>query len=75
MFVKDNARKLDDAIDPAGGAQFEYFGIRTVYDRYLLRHPAGRLVLETPQYFMMRVACGLSRSAAEAIGFSLYFAR
>jgi hypothetical protein len=43
VFVKDNARKLDDAIDPAGDAQFEYFGIRTVYDRYLLRHPAGRL--------------------------------
>ena len=68
-FVKDNARKLDDAIDPDGDLQFEYFGIRTVYDRYLLRHPSARLVLETPQYFMMRVACGLSRTPAEAIGF------
>jgi hypothetical protein len=37
--------------------------------RYLLRHPTGRLVIETPQYFMLRVACGLSRTAAEAIGF------
>ena len=43
--------------------QFEYFGLRTVYDRYLLRHPATRLVLETPQYFLLRVACGLSRDA------------
>jgi ribonucleoside-diphosphate reductase alpha chain len=68
-FVKDNARKLDDAIDPAGDQGFEYFGLRTVYDRYLLRHPSGRLVIETPQYFMLRVACGLSRSPAEAIGF------
>lgn len=34
-----------------------------------MRHPAGRLVIETPQYFMLRVACGLSRMAAEAIGF------
>jgi ribonucleoside-diphosphate reductase alpha chain len=68
-FVKDNARKLDDAIDPAGDQEFEYFGIKTVYDRYLLRHPSSRLVIETPQYFLLRVACGLSRSAAEAAGF------
>jgi ribonucleoside-diphosphate reductase alpha chain len=72
-FVKDNARKLDDAVAQAvaRGAdwEFEYFGIKTVYDRYLLRHPATRLVVETPQYFLLRVACGLSRTPAEAIGF------
>jgi ribonucleoside-diphosphate reductase alpha chain len=68
-FVKDNARKLDDAIEARADWEFEYFGIKTVYDRYLLRHPATRLVLETPQYFLLRVACGLSRTAAEAIGF------
>jgi ribonucleoside-diphosphate reductase alpha chain len=68
-FVKDSARKLDDAISPAGDLEFGYFGIKTVYDRYLLRHPGTRLVVETPQYFLLRVACGLSRSPAEAIGF------
>ena len=68
-FVKDNARKLDDAIAHIADWDFEYFGIKTVYDRYLLRHPSTRLVLETPQYFLLRVACGLSRTAAEAIGF------
>jgi ribonucleoside-diphosphate reductase alpha chain len=68
-FVKDNARKLDDAIAHIADWEFEYFGIKTVYDRYLLRHPSTRLVLETPQYFLLRVACGLSRTAAEAIGF------
>jgi ribonucleoside-diphosphate reductase alpha chain len=68
-FVKDNARKLDDAVRPGADWEFEYFGIKTVYDRYLLRHPATRLVIETPQYFMLRVACGLSRTPAEAIGF------
>ncbi len=25
-FVKDNARKLDDTVDPAGDLEFEYFG-------------------------------------------------
>ncbi len=59
-FVKDNARKLDDAIAPLADWEFEYFGIRTVYDRYLLRHPSARLVIETPQYFLLRVACGLA---------------
>jgi len=67
-FVKDNARKLDFAIDPDGDRRFEYFGLRTVYDRYLLRHPTTRLVVETPQYFLMRVACGLAQSPGEAIG-------
>jgi hypothetical protein len=60
-LVKANARKLDDAIDPAGDLGFEYFGLRTVYDRYLLRHPSSRLVTETPQYFMLWT-CRTSRS-------------
>ncbi|GAB3764808.1 ribonucleoside-diphosphate reductase alpha chain [Nocardioides ginsengisegetis] len=68
-FVKDNARKLDFAIDEDADRRFEYFGLRTVYDRYLLRHPRTRQVVETPQYFLLRVACGLSESPAEAIGF------
>jgi ribonucleoside-diphosphate reductase alpha chain len=68
-LVKDNARKLDFAVDDQADLEFEYFGIKTVYDRYLLRHPASRLVVETPQYFLLRVACGLSRTPAEAIGF------
>jgi ribonucleoside-diphosphate reductase alpha chain len=68
-LVKDNARKLDFAVNDDADLQLEYFGIKTVYDRYLLRHPSTRLVLEAPQYFLLRVACGLSRTPAEAIGF------
>ena len=68
-FVKDNARKLDDAVRPRADWEFEYFGIKTVYDRYLLRHPVTRQVIETPQYFLLRVACGLSLTPAEATGF------
>jgi len=58
-FVAVNARKLNDAIDTLATRRFEYFGLRTVYDRYLLRHPQQRLVIETPQYFFMRIACAL----------------
>ncbi|GIH14285.1 ribonucleoside-diphosphate reductase subunit alpha [Rugosimonospora africana] len=68
-FVARNARKLDDAVDPDGDLRFEYFGLRTVADRYLLRHPETRLVVETPQYWLLRVACGLSETPGEAIGF------
>jgi ribonucleoside-diphosphate reductase alpha chain len=58
-FVAINARKLNDAINPLATRRFEYFGLRTVYDRYLLRHPQQRLVIETPQHFFMRIACAL----------------
>ncbi len=68
-FVKENARKLDFAIEAQADLRFEYFGLRTVYDRFLLRHPSARRVIETPQYFLMRVSCGLAQSTTEAIDF------
>jgi ribonucleoside-diphosphate reductase alpha chain len=69
LFVTENARKLNDAIDDRRSELFEYFGLRTVYDRYLLRHPETREVLETPQQFFLRVSCGLSRNVQEAVEF------
>jgi ribonucleoside-diphosphate reductase alpha chain len=66
-FVEANARKLNDAIDDNLGDRFEYFGLRTLYDRYLLRHPQRRQVIETPQQFWMRIACALSESVVDAI--------
>ncbi|GAA1509905.1 ribonucleoside-diphosphate reductase subunit alpha [Sphaerisporangium rubeum] len=68
-FVAAHAAELDGAVDTAADLRFEYFGLRTVHDRYLLRHPVTRLVVETPQYWLLRVACGLAGSPAEAIGF------
>ncbi|WP_434744022.1 ribonucleoside-diphosphate reductase subunit alpha [Micromonospora sp. SH-82] len=68
-FVATHADVLDAAVDDAGDLRFEYFGLRTVYDRYLLRHPTGRQVLETPQYWLLRVACGLSQEPGEAVEF------
>jgi ribonucleoside-diphosphate reductase alpha chain len=68
-LVSNHSYKLNEAIEHERDQHFEYFGLRTVYDRYLLRDPEGRLVIETPQYFFMRVACGLSTTADEAIEF------
>ncbi len=69
LFVSENARKLNDAIDEKRAELFEYFGLRTVYDRYLLRNPETREVIETPQQFFLRVSCGLSRTVQEAVEF------
>jgi ribonucleoside-diphosphate reductase alpha chain len=65
--VANNARKLNDAISPDRDREFEYFGLRTVYDRYLLRHPETRLVIETPQQFFLRIACALTESIGDAL--------
>ena len=66
-FVQANARKLNDAIDPALDLNFDYFGLRTLYDRYLLRHPHSRKVIETPQQFFLRIASALSEDVPEAL--------
>ncbi|MBZ5713986.1 ribonucleoside-diphosphate reductase subunit alpha [Nannocystis pusilla] len=69
-FVAAAAGRLDEAIAPERDLEFEYFGLRTVYDRYLLRHPQTRRVIETPQQFFLRIACALAESVPEA--FELY---
>ncbi|MEP6945897.1 MAG: ribonucleoside-diphosphate reductase subunit alpha [Acidobacteriota bacterium] len=67
QFVIQNSRKLNDAIDTSRTDLFEFFGLRTLYDRYLLKNPVTRDVIETPQFFWMRVACGLAENPYEAI--------
>ncbi len=66
-FVEANARKLNDSMDPSRTYGLEYFGLRTLYDRYLLKHPTRRLVIETPQQFWMRIAASLSATVQETL--------
>jgi ribonucleoside-diphosphate reductase alpha chain len=65
-FASANTRKLNLAVLAPPASAFEYFGLRTIYDRYLLRNPETREVIETPAYFFLRVACGLSETPHEA---------
>ncbi len=74
-FVAHNARKLNDAVEDDRDREFEYFGLRTVYDRYLLKHPKTRLVVETPQQFFLRIACALSETVHEALELYGLFSR
>ncbi|GGO85644.1 ribonucleoside-diphosphate reductase subunit alpha [Wenjunlia tyrosinilytica] len=68
-LVREHAAGLDALVDRAvaEGAddRFGYFGLRTVQDRYLLRHPTTRRVIETQQHFLLRVACGLAKDRSE----------
>jgi ribonucleoside-diphosphate reductase alpha chain len=66
-FVEAHARKLNDAIVPERTNQIDYFGLRTVYDRYLLKHPRRRQVIESPQHFWMRIAVALCPTVTEAL--------
>ncbi len=74
-FVQANARKLNDALDATLDRGFDYFGLRTLYDRYLLRHPHTRKVIETPQQFFLRIACALSQDVPEALALYRRMAR
>ena len=53
--------RLSAALDPSSDLEFDFLGIQTLYDRYLIidktRKPARRI--ETPQFFWMRVSMGL----------------
>ena len=50
--------RLSEALKPERDEDFEYLGVQTIFDRYLLHVNERRI--ETPQFFWMRVAMGLS---------------
>ncbi|MEJ2721300.1 MAG: ribonucleoside-diphosphate reductase subunit alpha, partial [bacterium] len=51
--------ELARSVEPERDRLLEYLGVQVLYDRYFLRDAEQRL-LETPQYFWMRVAMGLA---------------
>ncbi len=59
-----NLDKLAEAFDPTADLDFDYLGIQTLYDRYLIVDKTGSKPrrIETPQFFWMRVAMGLFKT-------------
>ena len=53
--------RLAAALDPTADLEFDFLGIQTLYDRYLIVDKTQRRHrrIETPQLFWMRVAMGL----------------
>ena len=68
-LVEQDLDTVEYAIRHERDDLFEYFGLKTVADRYLLRHPKTRKLIERPQWMFMRVALGLSNSVKEALEF------
>lgn len=51
--------ELDKVVRPLNDFNFDYLGMSTVADRYLLRN-ANKELLELPQHWLMRVAMGVA---------------
>ena len=60
-LLKLDIQKLAEALDPSADLDFDYLGIQTLYDRYLVVDKTSERPkrLETPQLFWMRVAMGV----------------
>lgn len=68
-LAQQNVDAIEYSIRHERDDNFEYFGLKTVVDRYLLRHPDTRKLIERPQWLFMRVALGLANNVQEAIEF------
>jgi ribonucleoside-diphosphate reductase alpha chain len=69
-------RRLSDALDPFADLQFDFLGIQTLYDRYLIhtRNDSNKKVrMEAPQIFWMRVAMGLALNETDKEGCAINF--
>ena len=67
LLAQFNIDTLADALDPSADLDFDYLGVQTMYDRYLIVDKTGakQRRLETPQFFWMRVAMGLFKTEPE----------
>ena len=61
--------KVAEALDPSADLHFDFIGIQTLYDRYLIHEgdavTGRKRRLEAPQIFWMRVAVGLALAEQE----------
>jgi len=59
--------KLAAALDPYADLDFDYLGVQTLYDRYLIvdKTVKPQVRIETPQLFWMRVSMGLFQREPE----------
>jgi len=58
-IIKENAAKLDDAVDYDRDFNYDYFGFKTLERSYLMKLD-GKIV-ERPQHMLMRVAIGIHK--------------
>ncbi len=64
LLKKYKLSTLANAFDPTSDLDFDYLGIQTLYDRYLIVDKTSdkHRRIETPQFFWMRVSMGLFKN-------------
>jgi ribonucleoside-diphosphate reductase alpha chain len=62
-LLQFDLKRLGGALKAERDLQFDYLGLQTLYDRYFLHE--GKVRIELPQAFFMRVAMGLSLIEAD----------
>ena len=60
-LLKFDIEAISQSLDPSADLNFDYLGIQTLYDRYLIVDKVAKVKrrLEVPQFFWMRVSMGL----------------
>lgn len=60
-LLKFDIDTISKTLDPSADLNFDYLGIQTLYDRYLIVDKVAKVKrrLEVPQFFWMRVSMGL----------------
>eukprot|EP00008_Paramoeba_atlantica_P010926 CAMPEP_0201485914 /NCGR_PEP_ID=MMETSP0151_2-20130828/9996_1 /ASSEMBLY_ACC=CAM_ASM_000257 /TAXON_ID=200890 /ORGANISM="Paramoeba atlantica, Strain 621/1 / CCAP 1560/9" /LENGTH=847 /DNA_ID=CAMNT_0047870261 /DNA_START=62 /DNA_END=2605 /DNA_ORIENTATION=+ len=68
-LAKQNEALLQNALLPSNDLNYEYFGYKTLERSYLLRveKQGKRIVVERPQYMLMRVALGIHGEDMEGV--------
>jgi ribonucleoside-diphosphate reductase alpha chain len=69
---KFDLEKLDKHITPERDLQFTYLGIRTLYDRYLIKDRKGDPI-ELPQHMFMAIAMFLAQNEEDKEGWAIKF--
>ncbi|MEC7281323.1 MAG: ribonucleoside-diphosphate reductase subunit alpha, partial [Verrucomicrobiota bacterium] len=69
--------QIASSLDPSADLEFDYLGVQTMYDRYLIvdKTTKKHVRLEVPQYFWIRVSMGLfhhEKEDREAYALRLY---
>ena len=72
LSKKFNLEKLAEAIDPKRDSLLKYIGLNAMMSRYMLKDRTQTL-METPQYFFMRVAMGLCLNEKNATRIAIDF--
>lgn len=65
QFVMEHADELDGAIRTWCDYEYDYFGFKTLMNKYLLR--LNDQVVERPQHLLMRVACEIGLGDIERV--------